>query len=186
MQNWIKLCVRSLGECCSSQFSCVGNLIKHRKARPETCGLSKYSNKKCAPRASTKDSQILKPQRQRSTKQSAHEPEFLSVEILDDSPYKEETHTTIGSGHLNRAHYSTSSGEEIIFTSENNEFILSNENNDNIPVKRDDDDDNGGYIDNSQQSNKIEIIVDGESGDDYHLTDDIHGENWEFSNTKTE
>lgn len=54
IQSWIKLCVWSLGECCSSQFSCVGNLIKHRKARPETCGLSKYSNRKCAPRASTK------------------------------------------------------------------------------------------------------------------------------------
>lgn len=41
-------------ECCSRQFSCIGNLIKHRRTRPETCGLPKYKNIKCAPRASTK------------------------------------------------------------------------------------------------------------------------------------
>lgn len=41
-------------QCCNSQFSCIGNLIKHRRTRPQTCGLPKYTNMKCAPRASTK------------------------------------------------------------------------------------------------------------------------------------
>lgn len=42
-------------EACESRFSCIGNLIKHRRARPDTCGLPQYSNNsKCAPRASSK------------------------------------------------------------------------------------------------------------------------------------
>lgn len=41
-------------QCCGNQFSCIGNLIKHRKIRPQTCGLPQYTNIKCAPRASTK------------------------------------------------------------------------------------------------------------------------------------
>lgn len=126
----------------------------------------------------------------RSTPQCSHEPEFLSVEVLDHSQsVKEETQTidfvqqTIGSDHLNRTLYSTSSGEEIIFISENNESIATHENDNNKTVKRDDD--KCAYIDSSQQSNKIEI-VEGESGDDFHLTDDVHGENWQFINAKTE
>lgn len=40
---------------CDKLFSCVGNLIKHRRARPQTCGLPKYNvNTKCAPRPSSK------------------------------------------------------------------------------------------------------------------------------------
>lgn len=33
-------------ENCAQTFSCIGNLIKHRKIRPETCGLPKFTNKK--------------------------------------------------------------------------------------------------------------------------------------------
>lgn len=123
----------------------------------------------------------------RPTPESAHEPEFLSVEVLDHSrSVKEETQTidyvqpTTQSGHPDRSLYSTSSAEEIIFISENNEFIGLHDN----PVKRDDD--NSGYIDSAQQSNEIEIIVEQESGDDFHLTDDMHDENWQFLNAKTE
>lgn len=134
---------------------------------------------------------IMRKQRRpnRSTPQSAHEPEFLSVELLDHSQsVKEETQEigfiqqNIESCDLNRKLYSTSLDGEIIFISENNEFVVSNEHDNNIPVKRD----NGDYIDNSQQSNKIEIIVEEESGDDFRLTDDIHDENWPFLNAKTE
>lgn len=127
----------------------------------------------------------MKRQPNRSTTQSAHEPEFLSVEVLDHSQsIKEETQPvdfvqqSIESCHLNQSLYSTSSGDEMIFISENNEFIASHENDNNIPVKQDDD--------NLQQSNKFEIIVEGQSGDDFPLTDDIPGENWQFLNTKTE
>lgn len=43
-------------EGCTSRFSCIGNLIKHRRTRPETCGLPKYrTNVKVAPRASAKN-----------------------------------------------------------------------------------------------------------------------------------
>lgn len=45
-------------QCCGNQFSCIGNLIKHRRIRPQTCGLPQYSNAKCAPRASTKGNNI--------------------------------------------------------------------------------------------------------------------------------
>lgn len=45
-------------ECCGQKFSCVGNLIKHRRVRPQSCGLPKYTNAKCAPRASTKGMQL--------------------------------------------------------------------------------------------------------------------------------
>lgn len=129
----------------------------------------------------------------RSTPQSAHEPEFLSVEVLDQSEsVKEETDTqavdfvqqTIGPCHPNQALYSSSSVEEMIFISENNEFIAAHENDNNTPVKRDDD--SGCYIDDLRQSNKIEVMVEGESSDDFHLTGDIHGENWQFLNAKTE
>jgi KRAB domain-containing zinc finger protein len=41
-------------ECCGQSFSCVGNLIKHRKVRPETCGLPIYSNKKITDRVGVK------------------------------------------------------------------------------------------------------------------------------------
>lgn len=41
-------------ECCSATFSCVGNLIKHRKVRTATCGLPKYTNKKISKRAGVK------------------------------------------------------------------------------------------------------------------------------------
>uniref|UniRef100_A0A182IPV1 C2H2-type domain-containing protein n=1 Tax=Anopheles atroparvus TaxID=41427 RepID=A0A182IPV1_ANOAO len=30
-------------KCCDARFSCVGNLIKHRKLRPKTCGLPEYN-----------------------------------------------------------------------------------------------------------------------------------------------
>lgn len=123
----------------------------------------------------------------RPTPESAHEPEFLSVEVLDHSrSVKEETQTidyvqpTIRSGYPDRSVYSASSAEEIIFSSGNNEFIGLHNN----PVKRDDD--NSGDIDSSQQSNEIEIIVERESGDDCHLTDDMHDENWQLLNAKTE
>lgn len=42
-------------ESCASRFSCIGNLIKHRKARPDSCGLPQFAkNSKIAPRASIK------------------------------------------------------------------------------------------------------------------------------------
>lgn len=41
-------------ECCSSTFSCVGNLIKHRKVRPGSCGQPIYTNKKICKRAGVK------------------------------------------------------------------------------------------------------------------------------------
>jgi hypothetical protein len=41
-------------ESCDSRFSCVGNLIKHRKSRPETCGQPQFKNNtKAAPRATS-------------------------------------------------------------------------------------------------------------------------------------
>lgn len=44
-----------LCEGCGSRFSCIGNLIKHRKSRPKTCGLPQFcKNTKIAPRASSK------------------------------------------------------------------------------------------------------------------------------------
>lgn len=39
---------------CHSTFSCIGNLIKHRKVRPDTCGLPKYTNQKIRNRAGVK------------------------------------------------------------------------------------------------------------------------------------
>lgn len=41
-------------ENCSQTFSCVGNLIKHRKVRPNTCGLPIFTNKKICKRAGVK------------------------------------------------------------------------------------------------------------------------------------
>lgn len=46
-------------QCCGQKFSCVGNLIKHRRVRPQSCGLPKYTNAKCAPRASTKGTFVV-------------------------------------------------------------------------------------------------------------------------------
>lgn len=43
-----------LCECCTLTFSCIGNLIKHRKIRPTTCGLPIYTNKKICKRAGVK------------------------------------------------------------------------------------------------------------------------------------
>lgn len=39
---------------CQQTFSCIGNLIKHRKIRPDTCGLPKYTNQKIRHRAGVK------------------------------------------------------------------------------------------------------------------------------------
>lgn len=40
---------------CEKKFSCIGNLIKHRKTRVDTCGLPQFcSNVKVAPRPNTK------------------------------------------------------------------------------------------------------------------------------------
>lgn len=48
-----------LCEACGNRFSCVGNLQKHRKTRPDTCGLPIYGkNTKAAPRASAKSIEI--------------------------------------------------------------------------------------------------------------------------------
>lgn len=41
-------------ECCDSRFSCVGNLIKHKKIRPDTCGLPIYKVTKVCKRAGVK------------------------------------------------------------------------------------------------------------------------------------
>lgn len=41
-------------ENCHQTFSCVGNLIKHRKVRPNTCGLPIFTNKKICKRAGVK------------------------------------------------------------------------------------------------------------------------------------
>lgn len=42
-------------EGCGNRFSCIGNLIKHRRSRPDSCGLPQFKNKKIAPRASAKN-----------------------------------------------------------------------------------------------------------------------------------
>ncbi|XP_055713631.1 zinc finger protein 665 [Phlebotomus papatasi] len=42
-------------ELCGSKFSCIGNLIKHRRSRPDTCGLPQFRrNSKVTPRMKTK------------------------------------------------------------------------------------------------------------------------------------
>lgn len=139
----------------------------------------------------------MQKQRQpnQSTPQNVHETELLSAAVFDRSQSMKEECTqtndflgqTIGSGDFNRPLYSrpTSEAEKIMFISENsNEFIVSHENDNNIRVRGDDD--NGCYIDSSQPSNEMEIIAEDESGDDFHFTDDIHDENWQFSNAENE
>lgn len=41
-------------ENCNLTFSCIGNLIKHRKVRPNSCGLPIFTNKKICKRAGVK------------------------------------------------------------------------------------------------------------------------------------
>lgn len=42
-------------QACSSCFSCITNLLKHRRVRPDSCGLPQYDGlAKCAPRARAK------------------------------------------------------------------------------------------------------------------------------------
>ncbi|KAG4073460.1 hypothetical protein HA402_000684 [Bradysia odoriphaga] len=71
-----------LCEGCGSRFSCIGNLIKHRKSRPKTCGLPQFcKNTKIAPRASSKVPGSLtmkvspKPPRQKKPRKSEISPE---------------------------------------------------------------------------------------------------------------
>ncbi|XP_063702784.1 zinc finger protein 883-like [Culicoides brevitarsis] len=54
---------------CKKTFSCIGNLLKHRRTRPDTCGLEKYSEvKKIAPRPMTKNLPIPTIIERKSTK----------------------------------------------------------------------------------------------------------------------
>lgn len=71
-------------ECCARQFSCIGNLIKHRRTRPGTCGLPQYKNIKCAPRASTKGE--LKKGKKRKNYKTV-EPTICSI-ALTSTPSK--------------------------------------------------------------------------------------------------
>lgn len=54
-----------LCENCNQTFSCVGNLIKHRKLRLDTCGLPKFTNKKIFKQNNT-SSEILKSEKEAS------------------------------------------------------------------------------------------------------------------------
>ncbi|XP_058820044.1 zinc finger protein 569 [Topomyia yanbarensis] len=81
---------------CESRFSCIGNLLKHRRARPDTCGLPQYcQNNKIVARPNIKtmpnltDRQVYNQKVvQRSGPTRERKPKLETIEVDHVSPKK--------------------------------------------------------------------------------------------------